>query len=244
MSQLSDYPQKESVAISELFARYLKANNLADQLAITRDNPLLFTDDIVAALKDARVQIDDTLREVRETCRMIDAVSGNLEYMGTGVALQPSESKALLEEDTVFNNFATHLASLLRAREKAGSAAVSTNPFRLSASPFSGDMAASRSNSPGAWFTQPALVFNILSFLSAEEILMEAENVCSSWQMWLFQADMSRFFWVGCVQREFLPRLQPLLESVGDDLYESDWRSFAMLCVAEAEQAKEAEGGG
>lgn len=64
---------------------------------------------------------------------------------------------------------------------------------------------------------------------------MEAESVCRSWQTWLFEPAVSRFFWVGCVQREFPQQLQALLKTEGEDLFMSDWRSLAMLCVAESD---------
>lgn len=241
MSQLSASPREEPVGIPELFLQYLKAKDLKDQLAIVRAHPVLFTDDVVAALKDARAQMNETFVEVKETCRIIDAVSGSLQYTGTSVQLQQTVAKELLDEDAILKKFATSLAGLLRARETAGPAAPSTISSLATASRVSSSLGAGKSHSPGAWFTQPSLVFSVLTFLSAEEIFMTAENVCRAWQTWLFLPDMSRFFWVGCVQREFPEQLQVLLQTAGDDLYQSDWRSLAMLCVTEGEQAAEAE---
>lgn len=229
------------MVIPELFVQYLKAKHSTDHLAIVRAHPVLFTDDVVAALKDARAQINATFLDVKDACRIIDAVSGSLQYTGTSVRLQQSEAKELLDEDAILKNFATSLASLLTAREMArppGLSAISSlaTASHVSSSPVSGPL-----HSRGAWFTQPSLVFTVLAFLSAEEIFMTAENVCRAWQTWLFLPDMSRFFWVGCVQHEFPQQLQVLLQTAGDDLYQGDWRSLAMLCVTEAEQAAEAE---
>ncbi|CAJ1023661.1 hypothetical protein Q4I32_003335 [Leishmania shawi] len=251
MLRLSANPYEESLSIPELFVRYLKASSWTDQLAIVHANPLLFTDDIVAALRDARVQIDKTAREVKEACRVIDAVSGTLEYTDTQIELQRSESKALLDDDTLLKKFATSLASLLEARETAGLAVLPSAPCLSTAGHASRSPGTLQQNSPEMWFRQPSLVFSVLAFLPAEEIFMAVENVCRAWQGWLFMPDMSRFFWVGCVQREFPQQLQVLLQTVGDDLYQCDWRSLAMLCVTEVErtrekweEADEASGGG
>lgn len=233
--------------IPSIFVRYLKATGAAERQAVARAHPLLFTDDIVAALADARAQINATLWEVQEACRMIDAVSGSLEFTGAKVELQPGESKALLDEDTILHNFATSLGGLLTAREKAGTAMPSTTLPVMSAPTSSGPCAAPASAvldtaaAQQQWFTQPALVLAILAFLPAEEVFLQAENVCRAWQTWLFVPDVSRFFWVGCVQLQFPEQLQTLLKTAGDDLFQSDWRSLAMLCVAEAEGDDEAE---
>ncbi|TPP40271.1 hypothetical protein CGC21_27125 [Leishmania donovani] len=234
-------PREEPVGIPELFVQYLKAKDFREQLAIVHAHPALFTDDVVAALKDARAQINETFVEVKEAFRIIDAVSGSLQYTGTSVQLQQSEVKEVLNEEAILKNFAASLAGLLRAGETAGPAAPSTISSLSTACRVSSSLGAGQSQSPGAWFTQPSLVFSVLAFLPAEEIFMAAENVCRAWQTWLFLPDMSRFFWVGCVQREFPEQLQVALQTAGDDLYESDWRSLAMLCVTEAEQAAEAE---
>ncbi|KAG5493358.1 hypothetical protein GH5_02102 [Leishmania sp. Ghana 2012 LV757] len=243
MLQLAARTREEPMSIPELFVRFLKASTSTAQLDMVRLNPSLFTDDVVATLMDAHAQINETLREVKEACRMIDAVSGSLELTGTHVELQPSESRALLDEETILQNFATSLASLLTARENAGPAVPSATPSLSAANHASSSLVAPQPNAPGAWFTQPSIVFSILAFLSVEEILTEAESVCRSWQSWLFLPDMSRFFWVGCVQREFPLQLQGLLHAAGDDLYCSDWRSLAMLCVTDAENAGDVERG-
>ncbi|GET92453.1 hypothetical protein, conserved [Leishmania tarentolae] len=241
MSQRSADPREESAGIPELLVQYLKAKDSTEQLAIARAYSVLFTDDIIETLKGVRVQINETFREVQEACRMIDAVSGSLQYTGASVKLQQSEAKELLDEDTALKNFAASLTSLLAAREKDGPAALSTLSSLPSPGPVSSSPAALQSHSPGAWFTQPSLVFSVLMFLSVEEIFTTAENVCRAWRTWLFLPDMSRFFWVGCVQREFPQELQALLQNSGDDLYKSDWRSLAMVCVTEAELLAEAE---
>ncbi|KAG5468433.1 hypothetical protein LSCM1_02413 [Leishmania martiniquensis] len=243
MSQLGATTRGGSLGVPELFVRYLKARTPAGRLDIVRLNPLLFTDDIVAALMDAHVQIQETLGEVKEACRVIDAVSGSLEFTGAHINLQPTESKALLDEDTILQNFATTLASLLTARENARPAVRSTTPSLSTADHALSRTVAPQPNAAGAWFTQLTIVFSVLAFLSVEEIFMEAENVCRSWQTWLFLPEVSRFFWVGCVKREFPHRLQGLLQAAGDDLYDSDWRSLAMLCVTEADSAEETERG-
>ncbi|KAK7195893.1 hypothetical protein NESM_000522000 [Novymonas esmeraldas] len=244
MAEASRRSGEEPTGIPAYFVQYLKAVDAAEQRAVVEAHPLLFTEDIVLALKDARAQINETMREVREACRMIDAVSGSLEYTGARVELQPSESKALLDEDTILHNFALSLARLLTARERAAPAVPSTTPppptDRGPAAIASG-AGAPPLGTGTAWFSQPSLVLAVLSFLPAEEILMTAETVCRAWQTWLFLPDVSRFFWVGCVQREFPQQLAALLQTAGDDLYQSDWRSLAMLCVTEAAEASEDE---
>ncbi|KAG5491812.1 hypothetical protein JIQ42_01720 [Leishmania sp. Namibia] len=243
MLQLAARMREEPMTIPELFVRFLKASTSTARQDMVRLNTSLFTDDVVAALMDAHAQINETLREVKEACRMIDAVSGSLELTGTHVELQPSESRALLDEETILQNFATSLASLLTARENAGPAVPSPTPSLSSANDASSSLVAPQPNAPGAWFTQPSIVFSILSFLSVEEILTEAESVCRSWQSWLLLPDVSRFFWVGCVRREFPLQLKGLLQAAGDDLYCSDWRLLAMLCVSDAENAEDVERG-
>ncbi|KAG5468846.1 hypothetical protein CUR178_01682 [Leishmania enriettii] len=239
MSQLAARRREEPMSIPELFVRFLKASTSAARLDMVRLNPSLFTDDVVAALMDAHAQINETLREVKEACRMINAVSGSLELTGTHVELQPSESRALLDEEIILQNFATSLASLLTARENAGPAVPSATLSLSVANHASSSLVTPQPNAPGAWFTQPSIVFSILAYLSVEEILTEAENVCRSWQSWLFLPDVSRLFWVGCVQREFPLQLQ----AACDDIFCSDWRSIAMLCVTDAENAGKVESG-
>ncbi|KPI87983.1 hypothetical protein ABL78_2919 [Leptomonas seymouri] len=228
----SQPPAPATETIPDVFVRYLKAASDCERQAITRAHAPMFQEPIITALNDARRQFNETLREVREACRMIDAVSGSLEYTGTPIELQPGETKLLLDEDTLLRSFANSLTTLLEARDKKGdappSAAAAVGPSTPSSS-------CAPVASPAAWFAQPALVLEILSYLPANEIFVEAENVCRSWQAWLFDPGVSRFFWVGCVQREFPQQLAVLLQTEGEDLFQSDWRSLAMLCVVDAE---------
>lgn len=233
--------------IPDIFVSYLRATGDADRRSVVQAHPSLFPEPVVEALNDAHREFRDTMREVKEACRMIDAVSGSLEYTGASMELQPGEARTLLDEETLFHNFATSLAALLEAREKQGtvlrcaSAATATTSSTAGAAAVPSAVvslsheAGGDASQRGPWFAQPALVLSVLSFLPAGEVFMEAENVCRSWQTWLFEPQVSRFFWVGCVQREFPRQLAILLQTEGEDLFQSDWRSLAMLCVTEAE---------
>ncbi|KPA82495.1 hypothetical protein ABB37_03549 [Leptomonas pyrrhocoris] len=232
-------PASASETIPDIFARYLKATSDEERQAIVQAHPPLFAGPVIPALQEARRHFSDTLREVKEACRMIDAVSGSLEYTGTPVELQPREAQLLLDEDTLLHSFSTSLASLLDAREKQGTVLPSVAAEATMSGTTAGSSAPASSCAWGAasglWFTQPAIVLEVLSFLPTEVVLVEAENVCRRWRTWLFEPDVSRFFWVGCVQREFPRQLALLLQTEGEDLFRSDWRSLAMLCVAEEE---------
>jgi hypothetical protein len=254
-SMSSKQPSHQTTAetIPSIFVRYLKATSNEEKQSVVQAYLPLFPEPVITALDDARRQFNDTMCEVKEACRMIDAVSGGLEYTRAPVELQPSEAKALLDEDTILQNFASSLATLLAERERHGSLVLSTatnavvgagpeEPGSSAALVAATDEGGTRQR--GAWFVQPALVLTVLSFLPAQVVFMEAENVCRSWQAWLYTPEVSRFFWVGCVQREFPQQLAALVQTEGEDLFQSDWRSIAMLCVTEAEgEGEEAEEG-
>lgn len=235
-------PRVADADIPMILAQYLKCESTAEKEEYRSRYSDLFSEEVVVSLEEARADIRSTLKEVQEACRLIHAVSHSLGSLGGGTDLQPTEAAAVAADDAIILKFTTALAQLLRngapppTLEAPGSSDVAllpSSPVPSAAKPSSGTVAE-------PWHQQQSIVFEVLSFLPAKFVLMVGEAVCAAWQHWLYVPEVSRAFWVGSVHREYPLYLKKLL-ATGEDLFASDWRSIAMLCVtADEEDAEEA----
>lgn len=202
--------------------------------------PDIFGFEVLAALADASAQIASTLRETKEACAAIDSLANHLDLPGTSsmVRVQPAERAHLEQREAIITTFTNTLSQFLQeargARRAAFASSQPTAAVEL--------LPAGQSNPAGAWHQSPVLVFEILSFLRAEEVFLAAEDVCSAWRYWLFDQGTSRPFWVGCVQREYPFHLQVFMQD--DDPLTADWRTLAMKCITAEEEEEEEEGEG
>ncbi|KEG14256.1 hypothetical protein DQ04_00551080 [Trypanosoma grayi] len=208
--------------VAALLARYLRVQSpaRADLVAAHQD---LFTPDVVEALEGASNVLLQTQRQAKDACRSISSVMDDVDLpMATRLTAKELHDLDVTEE-TMITRFSETLAALLSEGEMPRVAMHGAPPSAC----------VDRMEFYKPWHQQCPIVMEILSFLPVEYILSVAEVVCRSWQMWLCVPDVSRAFWAGCVQQEFPEMLRTLVASEGPDLYESDWRTIALVCCTQ-----------
>lgn len=224
-------------AVSQLFASYLALPSEAERRALAAAHPHIFVPELLDSLAEAQRELHQTLSEVRDVYSTIDSVADVLS-LSSFTPVQNAERVAGAEDLTA--EFAARFAAGLSAlRDSSVSATRHTSalaPIPAAALPKTLSSTSAPARVP--WHQQAELVLEVLSYVPARDVLLHAEDVCEAWRYWLFVPEVSRFFWIGVVQREFPAFLQQLLmlqASKEDAVLDQDWRSMAMLCVAQEE---------
>lgn len=239
IQELLEDPQ----AVSQLFVSYLALSSDNQRAALAAKHPRIFLPEVLTSLAEAQEEMHQTLSEVREVYSTIDSVADVL-ALSSFTPVQPAERGAVAGDDLTAQ-FAARLEEGLSALRDASPASSARHTSALAPIPAA---AASPSVPPSSrkvpWHQQAELVLEVLSYLPAKDVLLNAEDVCASWRYWLYVPEVSRFFWIGVVQREFPAFMQQLLllqANKEDKVLEQDWRSMAMLCVTEEEDNDEWE---
>ncbi|PBJ69057.1 hypothetical protein BCY84_20539 [Trypanosoma cruzi cruzi] len=210
--------------IAALLAEYLRAP-VSSRGELVASNPCLFAPDVVEALDDAYDMMTQVQKQTRDACRTIDDVMGNLDLPSLPRLTPTERSELVATEEVMIAQFVDELLLLLSQRE--------TTLCSLKGTLSASDEAC---NFARPWHQQRSVVLEILSFLPVECTFNVAENVCRLWRTWLCVPADSRAFWAGCVQREFPESMQTLIQLQEVDLYESDWRTIAMMCSTDEEK--------
>ncbi|EKF33630.1 hypothetical protein MOQ_002490 [Trypanosoma cruzi marinkellei] len=210
--------------IAALLAEYLRTP-VSSRGELVASNPSLFAPDVVEALDDAYDLLAQVRKQARDACRSIDDVMENLDLPSLPRLTPTERSELVFTEEVMIAQFVDELLLLLSQRETT----FCSLKERLSASD-------EVCNFAKPWHQQRSVVLEILSFLPVECTFNVAENVCRLWQTWLCVPADSRAFWTGCVQREFPENMQTLIQLQEVDLYESDWRTIAMICCTDEEK--------
>ncbi|ESL06729.1 hypothetical protein TRSC58_05594 [Trypanosoma rangeli SC58] len=211
--------------VAARLAEYLRAS-VPSRKGMVASNPRLFTPDMVAALDEAHTTLLQARSQARDAYRSVEDVMGNIDLPSLPRLTPMERSELDLTEETMIAQFADHLSTLLAQGVMTGAALAGE---ALSVSDASRNFAK-------PWHQRCSIVLEILSFLPVEFTFNVAENVCKLWQTWLYVSADSRAFWTGCVQREFPETLQALLQLQDVDLYQSDWRTIALVCCADEDK--------
>ncbi|KAH9577558.1 hypothetical protein LSM04_008235 [Trypanosoma melophagium] len=209
--------------IAALLAQYLHSPP-PQQIALRTTHSSLFTDDLVAALDEARLTMREARQRAEDVRRDItDIVQGA--DLPAGLNITDEELRFLSSsEESMIARFAEQMEALLLQRG-------------VCAYGLQGKDALSsidQSNTVKPWYQQSYIVLEILSFLPVEYTLGVAEEVCMLWRRWLGDPSMTRKFWADCVKREFTESFHVLVESEGRELlHGGDWRMIAMICCTD-----------
>ncbi|RNF08578.1 hypothetical protein TraAM80_02686 [Trypanosoma rangeli] len=211
--------------VAALLAEYLRAP-VPSRRGMVASNSRLFTPDMVAALDEAYATLLQARSQARDAYRSIDDVMGNIDLPSLPRLTPMERSELDLTEEAIIAQFADHLSTLLAQGAMTGAA--------LAGEALS--VGGTSCNFAKPWHKQCSIVLAILSFLPVEFTFNVAENVCKLWRTWLYVSADSQAFWTGCVQQEFPETLQALLQLQDVDLYQSDWRTIAMVCCADKDK--------
>ncbi|EPY32844.1 hypothetical protein STCU_02614 [Strigomonas culicis] len=236
-------------ALTSILLDYMQSDR-EHQAALVCEHPSLFVNDVKEALAAAQLQLNATFKEIQEASRAISGVADSLDLPGGVTRLQASEKELLESRELLYTNFAKTLSGLIQSQQQpqGPSAAVAhgaasllpLQPAGLVTGPWS--PAGDGPSSSSKWFERVEIVFHVLSYLPCEAIFMSMEYVSRAWMTWLAEAAVCSPFWLGCVQREYPAALRGLLETEGPEaLLTYDWRSVAMLCVAEDPNVKDGD---
>ncbi|RNF27236.1 uncharacterized protein Tco025E_00544 [Trypanosoma conorhini] len=214
--------------VAALLVEYLRTP-MPGRGGLVASNPRLFSPDVVAALDDAHETLLQAQRQARDACHSIDDVMGSIDLPSLPRLTPMERCELSLTEEAMIAQFADRLSTLLAQRGML-EAAVAGGALSVGAEGCS---------FAKPWHQQCPIVLEVLSFLPVAFTFNVAENVCRLWRAWLCVPADSRAFWTGCVQREFPESLQTLLQLQDADLYQSDWRTIAMVCCADEDDGAE-----
>ncbi|CAD2214815.1 hypothetical protein AGDE_12130 [Angomonas deanei] len=217
----------ECEVLTATLTQFLKANE-EEQAQLVLQHPQLFNGPILEALQHAKAQLQNVRCEIREASKAIDAVASVVDLPGGVTKLQPGEKEVFENDDYLYDNFALTLSRIIAENMHLSK----SNPATV----------AEPRREASHWYGTSSIVLEILSYLPAEELFAEVEYVCKDWMFWLSEAEVTPSFWLGVVQREYPDMLKSLLESEGPSmLFDSDWRSTAMLCVVNSQEGENDE---
>lgn len=236
--------------ISNLFSSYLQCSTDSERSLLINSHPDIFVPEMISCLAAAEAEMQATVQEVRSTYTQIDRVAGAL-GVSNFLPLQSTEGSDYVES-SIHKAFSTQLANFLvnfkhshdNDNTDAGKALSNTSavPLLTARYPIHASLpAGTQSSASSLWYQKPEVVMEVLSYLPAKDILYNAEDVCSAWQYWLYAPEISRFFWIGILQREFSDHARSLIESTSGSQGEMNflnhnWREMVMLCVVEQEE--------
>lgn len=240
-----------SDALTAILLDYMQSEG-EHQLELEREHPSIFVADVKESLAAAQLQLNATFKEIQEASKAISGIADSLDLPGGVTRLQASEKELLENREVLYTNFARSLSGLLVESQRRmtrpkeadamahGAATLlqlrNSNATGASPSAVAGalDLARDSLSDSSKWYERVEIVFHILSYIPCEDIFMSMEYVSRSWMTWLAEPAFCSPFWLGCVQREYPAALKTLLETEGPEVFlEYDWRSVAMLCVAE-----------
>ena len=189
--------------VTALLAQYLTSSP-AQRVALQGAHPEIFCDEVLLEMQDAEQLMQETDAQVKDVHGCFSQVVTELDLPGLP---GPREHSAIAPQALFAHNFNERLSTLFAAAWHAP--LVTTQSSRK-------------------WYAASGVIQVLLSFMPIMDIMCVAENTCSSWRDFL-RGDGASAFWIGCVQREFPTELGILVAAEGSKLFESDWRTIAML---------------
>lgn len=223
---------EEMMPMWGVLLQYLQSDSETHRTELIEEHSELFTPELLASLESAEVEMRETAREVRDVNASINCLANVLEI--PSLTLTEGDESQHEQMKSLFIDF---LKSMVPT-----AIPVANPPPLMSSIPPVQEREGTKA---GAWYQQRNIVLPILSYLSASDILSNAEYVRSDWQYWLYHPEMSRFFWIGVVQREFSDFFRAIIEStpaaredaatltLDERVMGEDWRTIAMLCVTQ-----------
>jgi hypothetical protein len=188
--------------VTGLLARYLTASP-DERLGMRTSYPDVFCDEVMLELAEAETLMLETDASVRDIHGTFGSLVTELSLPGL-----TAEGGTAVPRDALFaHNFNKRLTQLFGAVWQAP---------------------AVQAPRPKAWYEATGVMDALFAFMPIMEILCVGENTCRGWRTYLC-AGSAQPLWIGCVQREFPQELGALVAAEGSKLFESDWRTIAML---------------
>ena len=195
--------------VTALLARYLTAPP-EERAALQSSFPDVFCEEVLLEMQDAELLMQETDSSVLDVHSCFKQVVGELDLPGLPAPLVP-DHVSVPHRALFAHNFNQQLASLMAAAWRGQQMVL----------PASGGKAKK-------WYEASGPIETVFSFMPIMDLLCVSENTCRAWRAFL-QSEGASAFWIGCVQREFPTELGVLVAAEGSKLFESDWRTIAML---------------
>lgn len=223
--------------VRTLISKYCFSSDV-ECAAMVKSQPELFQGELLESLVEARALMQSTGAAYDESDKLFSALMRQLDLPGDST--QRTADNGHVQERHAPTGALSHGSDVCRKEFELLLTKLLQDQSSVTAAPSTHVLSSS------SWLCRNSTVsLNVLSYLTAAELLGTCENTCGVWRSWLCDGATANPFWVGVVQREFPQQLASLLSasaasSPDTDPFDQDWRTIAMLGVCSADGTTDA----